>query len=356
MKATPIPELTSVAEGIARALERQPEPWQRLHAMPRWTVYTDGSAPIVNPGGVIGFSTVFVLGSDAFEVSGGVPARRTEPPTSNNRAEIAGVIAILELIYKTHQDKLPLPGEVEVVCDSQYVVNCAQGKWKKHKNRDLWQRFDQLASVCRAQKVKVTFRWTRAHVGTEWNERADVLAKEAALSMEARPEVVAAAQAAGPGDDSQPLLQRAPFSSSSSPTPTSSTDHHYLLRLFSSMTGKTRSEGYYELRTPSRSRQATVEVKNSITLDEAEYHTLGTALNDLLDTLEKAGRHPADFKICVESSRDLMLKQIQGVYGVKSERLIPLHGKIRQLIRQFGGVDWVTGDKNDLKALAQSPS
>lgn len=347
MKAAPIPELTSVAEGIARALDRQAEPWQRLHAMPRWTAYTDGSAPIVNPGGVIGFSSVFVLGSDAFEVSGGVPARGSEPPTSNNRAEIAGVIAILELIYKTYQDKLPLPDEVEVVCDSQYVVNCAQGKWKKHKNRDLWQRFDQLASVCRAQKVKVIYRWTRAHVGTEWNERADVLAKEAALSMEARPEGVAAVRASEPGDDSKPFTQRP-----SAPN----ADHHYLLRLFASMTGKTRSEGYYELRTPNRSRQATIEVQNSITLDEAEYHTLGTALNDLLGTLKKAGRSPADFKICVESSRDLMLKQIQGVYGVKSERLIPLHSKIRQLIRQFGRVDWVAGDKNDLKALAQSPS
>lgn len=340
MKPNPIPELTSVAEGIARALERQAEAWRRLHAMTKWTVYTDGSAPIVNPGGVIGFSSVFVLGEDAFEVSGGVPARRTEPATSNNRAEIAGVIAILELIYKTHQEKLPLPTEVDVVCDSQYVVNCAQGNWKKHKNRDLWQRFDQLASVCRAQKVKVVYRWTRAHVGTEWNERADVLAKEAALAMEARPAGLAA-----------PAHEQTEQDSKSSER---AGEHHYLLRLFSSMTGKTKSEGYYELRTPNRSRQATVEVGNSITLDEAEYHTLSTALHDLLGTLEKAGRSPSDFKICVESSRDLMLKQIQGVYGVKSERLIPLHGKIRQLIRQFGGVDWVTGDKNELKELART--
>jgi ribonuclease HI len=284
---------------------------------------------------------VFVLEEGgAFEVSGGVPARTSEPPTSNNRAEIAGVIAILELIYRTHLEKLPLPREVDVVCDSQYVVNCAQGRWKKHKNRDLWQRFDQLASVARAQKVKVAYRWTRAHVGTEWNERADVLAKEAALAMEARP--LAEAMSAKPQS----------ASASVEAAQSASKDHHHLLRLFASMTGKTRSEGYYELRTPSRSRQATVAVQNSITLDEAEYHTLNTALADLLGTLEKAGRSPSDFKLCVESSRDLMLKQIQGVYGVKSERLVPLHGKTRQLIRQFGGVDWVTGDKNDLKNLS----
>lgn len=342
MSQAPIPELTSVREGIARAMELQPESWLRLHAMPRWEVYTDGSAPIVNPGGVIGFASVFVLdGGGAFEVNGGVPARLSEPPTSNNRAEIAGAIAILELIYRTYQDKLPLPGEVEIVCDSQYVVHCAQGKWKKHKNRDLWARFDQLSSVARAQKVKIVYRWTRAHVGTEWNERADVLAKEAAMSMELRLPSPDEGREAAPTPTASP-----PLGSAGEP--------HYHLRLFAAMTGKMRAESYYQLRTPSRSRQETLQVGNVITLDEAEYHTLNNALGDLLNTLETAGRPPADFKIRVETSRDLMIKQIQGVYGVKSERLIPLHGKTRQLIRQFGGVDWVAGDKKELKSLAQS--
>ncbi len=344
MSQAPIPELSSVREGIARALEQQPQAWQKLHAMPKWEVYTDGSAPIINPGGVIGFASVFVLESGAFEVNGGVPARTSEPPTSNNRAEIAGAIAILELLYRTHQDKLPLPSEVEIVCDSQYVVHCAQGKWKKHKNRDLWQRFDQLSSVARAQKVKITFRWTRAHVGTEWNERADVLAKEAAMAMETRlPD-----EAARPSSASQPeaLPASPPLGSPGQP--------HYHLKLFAAMTGRTKADGYYQLRTPNRSREETVTVPNAITLDEAEYHTLNGALADLLSTLETAGRPPAEFKIRVESSRDLMIKQIQGVYGVKSERLIPLHGKTRQLIRQFGGVDWVFGDKKELKSLTQS--
>lgn len=341
--SAPIPELTAVSEGISRALESQSQKWLKLHAMANWEVYTDGSAPIINPGGVIGFASIFVLGpSEAFEVNGGVPARKTEPATSNNRAEIAGVIAILELIYRTHTQKLPLPQAVEIVCDSQYVINCAQGKWKKHKNRDLWQRFDQLASVCRAQKVKVTYRWTRAHVGTEWNERADVLAKEAALSMEARPQPTS-----GFGLSA---VSEAPARSTSEPSPNDA-QPHYQLRLFSTMGGRTRAEGFYEIRTPSRARQANLAIADCLTLDEAEYQTLLQALSDLLDTLEIAGRDPREFRLEVSSSRELMLKQIQGLYGVKSERLIPLHQKARQLVRRFASVAWLQADKKSLKEL-----
>lgn len=336
MKAAPIPELTAVTQGIQRALERQPQHWEELSARPRWEVYTDGSAPILNPGGVIGFASVFVLGDHALEISGGVPARTADPPTSNNRAEIAGVIAVLELLYRAHQDQRTLPSEIDVVCDSQYVVHCAQGRWKKHKNRDLWQRFDQLAAVARAQRVRLDYRWTRAHVGTHWNERADVLAKEAALAEEARPTTPCPPTESAPVRDAEP------------PT-------HYHLRLFSTMSGRVGGEGIYELRTPERSRLGRLDVRSARTPDETEYLTLNAALTDLLDTLHQAQRSPADFRLFVESSRDLMLKQIQGLYGVKSERLIPLHTQTRQLIRQFAGVRWQLSDKNELKNLAQSP-
>lgn len=309
--------------------------------MPDWVIYTDGSAPIVNPGGVIGFSTVFVLGKGrALEVSGGVPARTSDPPTSNNRAEIAGVIAVFEALYCCHQESLGLPKNVEIVCDSQYVVNCAQGRWKKHKNRDMWQRFEQLAATARSQKVVVTYRWTRAHVGTEWNERADVLAKEAAMSMEAMLPSPTVSQADLPGEATSDIQD----------TPA----HDALFRLFAQMTGRSKAMGYYEVHSQGQRDLKSVEVPNTITLDEAEYHTLNRALEELIVSLKpEDGGSLKDIKICVESSRDLMLKQIQGIYGVKSERLIPLHRKTQQLIRQFQGVHWMTGNKNDLKALSK---
>ncbi|MFA7484136.1 MAG: hypothetical protein WC314_26815, partial [Vulcanimicrobiota bacterium] len=101
MSAAAIPELTAVSQALERARESQPSEWQRLQKLSRWEVYTDGSAPIKNPGGAIGFSAVFVLNkSAAWELFGGTPGRTTEPATSNNRAEIAGVLSILEVLHQ----------------------------------------------------------------------------------------------------------------------------------------------------------------------------------------------------------------------------------------------------------------
>ena len=92
-----------------------------------------------------------------------------------------------------------------------------------------------------------------------------------------------------------------------------------------------------------------MELDNVITLDEAEYQLLLGGLEDLLCTLAESNRKADDFRILVDSSRDLMLKQIQGIYGVKSERLQPLHRKATQAARQFAGVEWNKSKKAELK-------
>src|SRR5207244_1321566 len=71
--------------------------------------YTDGSAPVRNPGGPAGFSAILVGYTDLIgpgkplpinpsarlDLGGYVLARAAEPLPSNNRAEIAGVLAAL---------------------------------------------------------------------------------------------------------------------------------------------------------------------------------------------------------------------------------------------------------------------
>lgn len=338
MTAT-IPELAAVWEAIARAQEQQPSKWESLLAQDAWTVYTDGSAPIKNPGGAIGFSSIFLVGKEAWEVYGGTPGRTSEPATSNNRAEIAGALAILEVYYQLSTQDRKLPKSIEIVCDSQYVVHCAQGKWKKHKNKDLWRRFDQLMCVTRRLKTRVDFRWTRAHVGTEWNERADVLAKDGAFLAIGRT-APQSADVFQHDDVSEPAVTK--------PSPSS---NQYTLSLYSKMAGSSAAKGVYRLATPSKERVNVVDFGFVKTLDEAEYQTLIHGLTDLLETLHDAKRDPAEFTVGVESCRDLMLKQIQGKYGVKSERLQPLHKQATGLARKFARLQWLQTDKAEARSL-----
>ena len=339
-QAKPIPEITGVLEAITRAQGKE-KLWDAFLQLSEWEVYTDGSAPIKNPGGAIGFSAVFLLNQEeAWEVYGGTPGRTSEPATSNNRAEIAGVLSILEVIHSLKTNSHDLPNSVTIVCDSKYVVNCAQGKWKKHKNKDLWKRFDQLMCVARQNKIRLNFRWTRAHVGTKWNERADVLAKEGAFLAISK-DGLADAETESSTEEVPQLSKPA-------------SDCDYLLQLYSEMTGKSSAKGVYRLSTSQRDRDEQSVIKDVITLDEAEYQLLIQGFQDLLTTLQEAQRDPSDFSVLVDSARDLMLKQIQGHYGVKSERLQPLHKKAVNLARQFERVQWLKSKKNDLKDALKS--
>lgn len=325
-----IPEIASVIQAIKRARTDQSQLWEKLQGRPRWEIYTDGSAPIKNPGGIIGYSAVFLVNKDsAWEISGGVPGRTSEPATSNNRAEIAGVLSILEVLYQSAEEGLELPKTVEIVCDSQYVVNCAQGKWKKHKNKDLWKRFDQLACQARSHKVTINYKWTRAHVGTEWNERADVLAKEGAFSVA--------------GKDVQAERAEAIANQKS---------YDLELKLFTILVSRANSKGFYQLKGVGSSQVKELRGNTAISPDEAEYQTLIAALEAALALLKKDGRSAKELSLQVESARDLMLKQITGAYGVKSERLIPLHQRTLELAQAFAEVEWTKCYKKQLQTLS----
>jgi ribonuclease HI len=82
-------------------------------------------------------------------------------------------------------------GQVEVVSDSTYVVNCFKDRWhvgwlrrgwrnsqgKPVANRDLWE--DLLALVLDGDR-EVSFTWVRGHAGDPMNEFVDALATTAA--------------------------------------------------------------------------------------------------------------------------------------------------------------------------------
>ena len=103
-----------------------------------------------------------------------------------------------------------LPGRLEVVSDSTYVVNCFRDKWyegwfkrgwKNSKrepvaNRDLWEPFVALV-VARGD---VTFRWVKGHSVDTMNQLVDRLAV-AAVGIEsvAHPVELPDQEPTGPG-------------------------------------------------------------------------------------------------------------------------------------------------------------
>lgn len=134
--------------------------------------YTDGAC-LKNPGGPAGWSALLWAASDnadgmvrpgasCLERYGHIPKA---PTTTNNRAEIAAVLAVLSLAPPT----LPLL----IYSDSEYTIKVAQGAYQMKANPDMWEIYRKLLSY---RKQPPKFEWVRGHAGHEHNERADELA------------------------------------------------------------------------------------------------------------------------------------------------------------------------------------
>ena len=134
--------------------------------------YTDGAC-IKNPGGPAGWSTILltagnvvnneaVEGAPRIECFGHIPK---SPNTTNNRAEIAAVLAVLSIA--------PLDIPLHIFSDSEYTIKVATGVYKMKANPDLWTLYRMLLN---RRTTKPTFEWVRGHAGHDLNERADELA------------------------------------------------------------------------------------------------------------------------------------------------------------------------------------
>ena len=118
---------------------------------------TDGACS-GNPGPG-GWGVVLRRGEDVHELHGG------DSETTNNRMEITAVIETLKALEQ--------PCEVEIVSDSQYLINTMTQGWKRKQNLDLWQALD--AAI--APGTIIIWTWVRGHNGHTDNERADALAR-----------------------------------------------------------------------------------------------------------------------------------------------------------------------------------
>lgn len=125
--------------------------------LPRVIIYTDGSCE-PNPGiGGWGAILVHPASGKRREHSGYIGN------TTNNIAELRAAIEALKL--------LKTPCMVDLHSDSQWLVNCATGQFKRHKYHDMWLELDRLTETHR-----VNFRWVRGHSNNPDNARAHQLA------------------------------------------------------------------------------------------------------------------------------------------------------------------------------------
>ena len=141
-------------------------------------IFTDGACK-GNPGPG-GWGAILRMGEHEKELSGG------EAATTNNRMELMGAIMALRALTQ--------PCSVTLHTDSKYVIEgitswifgWQRNGWKNAAkkpvaNADLWQEL-----MAETRQHKIEWVWVKGHDGHPENERADRLASDAAVAIQAR--------------------------------------------------------------------------------------------------------------------------------------------------------------------------
>ncbi|TVQ17720.1 MAG: ribonuclease HI [Leptolyngbya sp. DLM2.Bin15] len=161
------------------------------------SLYTDGACS-GNPGPG-GWAAIAYLVDGGVHELGGAAAH-----TTNNRMEIQGAIAALDLLLSSGQTDT-----VTLYTDSEYVkkgITAWIKGWKRKDwktstgkpvvNQDLWETLDELHQQVN-QQLSRPLRWevVRGHSGNEGNERCDVIAR--AFSLGRSPQITQDARLMG---------------------------------------------------------------------------------------------------------------------------------------------------------------
>lgn len=121
--------------------------------------YFDGACR-GNPGPG-GYGFVIINGDEIIE---GYELVDKGKQTTNNRAEMTGLLELLLLLKSENYDD-----KVIIYGDSLLVINCINGLWKKKANLDLWEIIDTL----------IKYNYEFKHILRHKNKLADKLANKA---------------------------------------------------------------------------------------------------------------------------------------------------------------------------------
>ena len=135
-------------------------------------VYTDGSC-LGNPGKG-GWAAVIIKNNQEEIIFG------SEKNSTNNRMELT---AAINALLKTKESE-----KIKIYTDSKYlkdgiekwINNWKNNNWKNAnkkdvKNKDLWTKLDSLIN-----KKQISWEWVKAHSINEYNNKVDILARNAA--------------------------------------------------------------------------------------------------------------------------------------------------------------------------------
>lgn len=98
--------------------------------------------------------------------------------------------------------------------------------------------------------------------------------------------------------------------------------------------------GSYALRrnVDGKARKKRLRFGELVTSNQAEYRALIAALEDLMQTIRKAGRSPSTFSVEIRGDSRLVMNQIQGTWKTKSLNLMPLRDRVEELLARMGSV------------------
>ncbi len=107
--------------------------------------------------------------------------------------------------------------------------------------------------------------------------------------------------------------------------------------------------GSYALvrRHDAKQRIVRLDFGRDMTNNEAEYEALIAALEDLKERIEQAERRPQDFSVEIRGDSQLVLRQVDGTWKAKGDRMRALRNRARRVLARFGAHRLVHQDREE---------